>query len=361
MRAAHRAHRRRAQRPADRRAARLPVRARPARAPSRRRARRVHLRAARSLSAALGQADRDARRARSAEVDRGAQRRRRPDLSSSRAARPIPYGHRRPARGRQRRRRRHRRRGRPRCATRSMRCRTCCWPKACTRRCRATSTRTKASLQALTEPEAPPEPEIIRTPRSGRVLTFRVALALDRRRDRRAGPPRCRRAPRANPQLNHWLADHLPAPARHPVVGRRRRRGAGVQSLATLGLEPIDVVLMSGDRLGDASSELERYLIRAYRADHAVPDERVTRRAAARADRSTACERRCCSTSPRASAGGAAWPRCSRCSRGCAASSRARAPRRARLAARRRHAARRRRPIRPASRPAIRGSWHSRT
>ena len=39
--------------------------------------------------------------------------------------------------------------------------------------------RTKASLQALTDPEVAPDPEVVRTPRSARLLTFRVTLALD--------------------------------------------------------------------------------------------------------------------------------------------------------------------------------------
>ena len=39
--------------------------------------------------------------------------------------------------------------------------------------------RTKASLQALTDPEAAPDPEVMRTPRSARLLTFRMTLALD--------------------------------------------------------------------------------------------------------------------------------------------------------------------------------------
>ena len=39
--------------------------------------------------------------------------------------------------------------------------------------------RTQGAQQAMTSPAPPPEPEINRTPRTGHVLTFRVALALD--------------------------------------------------------------------------------------------------------------------------------------------------------------------------------------
>ncbi|MDQ6830119.1 MAG: hypothetical protein M3081_14780, partial [Gemmatimonadota bacterium] len=135
--------------------------------------------------------------------------------------------------------------------------------------------RTKASLQALTDPEAPPEPEVIRTPRSSNLLTFRVALALDVDAVKGWSAALSPRA-KANAQLNHWLADHLPPPS---DVQWSVRDGAGapaMQSLTTLGIEPIDLVLMSGDRIGDRSSELERHLIRRFRADHAVPDERAS-------------------------------------------------------------------------------------
>lgn len=137
--------------------------------------------------------------------------------------------------------------------------------------------RTKASLQALTDPEAPPEPEVIRTQRSGSVLTFRVALALEV--DGVTGwsadadlSPRAK----ANRQLNHWLREHLPPPNEMQWSVRNGAAAAAMESLADTGLEPIDVVLMSGDRLGDRSSELERFLIRQFRSKHTVPDEHVT-------------------------------------------------------------------------------------
>ena len=135
--------------------------------------------------------------------------------------------------------------------------------------------RTKASLQAMTEPEAPPEPEILRTPRSGRTLTFRVALALDPNGTSGWNAPLSPRTA-ANPALNHWLTQHLPAAV--DVQWQVTDGGAApiAQSLADLGLEPIDVVLMSGDRLGDGSSELERYVLRRFRTDHSLPDSRAT-------------------------------------------------------------------------------------
>jgi hypothetical protein len=133
-------------------------------------------------------------------------------------------------------------------------------------------TRTQAAQLALTSPAAPPEPDIVRTPRSGRVLTFRVALALD------GGAvdgwtsglsPRSR----VSAPLNHWLSRHLPPSAHIQWTVQAGASPPAVQSLAGLGLEPLDLVLMSGDRLGDRSSELERFLIRHFRWTHAVTDE----------------------------------------------------------------------------------------
>jgi hypothetical protein len=136
-------------------------------------------------------------------------------------------------------------------------------------------TRTKAALDALTSPESPPEPEIIRTPRSGRVLSFRAALALDAAEISGWRPELSPRA-RANPQINHWLAQHLPPAESIRWTVTNGGVAPSVQTLAGTGLEPIDIVLMSGDRLGDQSSEIERFIIGLYRMENAVPDARTT-------------------------------------------------------------------------------------
>ena len=134
--------------------------------------------------------------------------------------------------------------------------------------------RTKASLQALTDPEAPPEPEVLRTPRSGRTMAFRVTIALDP--DGGAGAPGTTPRADANRPLDHWLAQHLPA---LNAIGWTVRNGTAAPvtvTVADVGLQPLDLVLMSGDRLGDRSSELERYIIRRFRFDAAVADDVTT-------------------------------------------------------------------------------------
>ncbi len=135
--------------------------------------------------------------------------------------------------------------------------------------------RAKGALQAISEGGSPPDPEVVETPRSGRSLTFRVALPLDP--TQRAGwnaslTPRAQ----ANAALNHWLTTVLPAAN---DIQWRVTEGTNPPvfvSLDSLGLEPIDCVLMAGNRLGDFSGELERFFVYDYRAGNVVPDEMVT-------------------------------------------------------------------------------------
>jgi hypothetical protein len=132
--------------------------------------------------------------------------------------------------------------------------------------------RTKASLQALTDPEAAPDPEIIRTPRSARLLKFRVALALDAAStDQWPGPVTPRAA--ANPALNAWLVQHLPAPSAIQWSVKNGAAATQLEALSALQLQPIDLVLLTGDQLGKLSSELERLIVRRFRDINGVGDD----------------------------------------------------------------------------------------
>ena len=77
--------------------------------------------------------------------------------------------------------------------------------------------RTKASLQALTDPEAAPDPDVVRTPRSSRLLTFRMALTTRRRRPGEVAGSARRRGPRPIP----------PSTPGSRTTCRRRRRFSG--------------------------------------------------------------------------------------------------------------------------------------
>ena len=135
--------------------------------------------------------------------------------------------------------------------------------------------RARGAVQSLTEGEVPPLPDVVQTPRSGRALTHRVAVMLDPAATAGWAAPLTPRAI-ANAPLNHWLAALLPPPA--DVQWQLRLGGGAPQVLAlpSLGLEPIDVVLMSGERLGDLSSELERWLVFQARTSLAVADDVAT-------------------------------------------------------------------------------------
>jgi hypothetical protein len=86
--------------------------------------------------------------------------------------------------------------------------------------------RTQSALQALTAPGTPPEPEIVRTPRSGRVLTFPRAACARSQRDRWLDCSAL--AESACKPAAQQLAQ--PAPARaggRAVDGAERQCGAG--------------------------------------------------------------------------------------------------------------------------------------
>jgi hypothetical protein len=82
--------------------------------------------------------------------------------------------------------------------------------------------------------------------------------------------PRPRAA--ANPRLNSWLATLLPPPDKIAVSFARGGMPTETLTLAETGLDAIDTVLMSGETLGDNTSELERFLVDHYRATRTIDD-----------------------------------------------------------------------------------------
>jgi hypothetical protein len=135
--------------------------------------------------------------------------------------------------------------------------------------------RARGVIGAIGDGEVPPLPEVAQTPRSGRALTQRVALHLP--------PPGpgwlATSGPRAaaNRRLDAWLVRQLPPPG---AIGFEVRAPAAIPQTITLaqsGLDALDLILMTADRLGDGSTEIERWLVDRWRADHDVSDEIVTR------------------------------------------------------------------------------------
>jgi hypothetical protein len=134
--------------------------------------------------------------------------------------------------------------------------------------------RTKAALQAMSDPEAPPEFDVLRTPRSGRTFAYKVVLPLDVS----AASAWTGASPRslANPRVNAWLAAQLPSADDIRWTVQAGVAPLAIVKLSALGLQPIDLVLMSGESIGDGASELERLLLRRARRDAGVADDFVT-------------------------------------------------------------------------------------
>jgi hypothetical protein len=134
--------------------------------------------------------------------------------------------------------------------------------------------RARGTLAAVTDGEMPPVPDVVQTPRSGRVFTQRVVLHLPPAAPAWTNPPTPRAL--ANQRLNAWLAAQLPPPA---TIGVELWPSAGAPVTMTMdasGLDALDVVLMSGDRFGDGSSELERFLADFWRGANGISDDVTT-------------------------------------------------------------------------------------
>ncbi|WP_433936892.1 hypothetical protein AB3662_19735 [Sorangium cellulosum] len=153
--------------------------------------------------------------------------------------------------------------------------------------------RAAGTLDTFAKGSTPQEPDILRTPRTGRVLTHRVGLHLKVGVPSTASPvdgvamtPRAK----AEPAVNDWLAAVLPAPDAVACEVRLHdpASAATVARVVTqrdLGLQPIDLlhVLRLEDR--QAMSELDdRILAHASAAFAPRPDARLEVRYAAPID-----------------------------------------------------------------------------
>jgi hypothetical protein len=119
--------------------------------------------------------------------------------------------------------------------------------------------RAAATLDAYGQATFPPIPEVVQTPRSGIALTHRVALHFDTGVSINANDnPRVK----AEPALNRWLKDVLPASTKVSCRVNYSDASTGTAkhtfvTQADLGLQPIDVLyVMAPDNL-QARSELE--------------------------------------------------------------------------------------------------------
>jgi hypothetical protein len=109
--------------------------------------------------------------------------------------------------------------------------------------------RVASTLDAYAKGSVPPEPEVIRTPRSGLGLTHRVGLHFEPAVDATSSPVGFAMTPRAEAQaaMNKWLSVVLPAPTSVAcrVIWLDPASGTLQQEVVTqeaLGLQPLDLV-----------------------------------------------------------------------------------------------------------------------
>lgn len=137
--------------------------------------------------------------------------------------------------------------------------------------------RAAATMDAYAAAGLPPEPEVVRTPRSGHTLTHRVGIQLRQGATANAGDnPRHQ----AEPCLNDWLADRLPAPSDLGVVVRYDDpAGNPVRHFVTqadLGLAPIDLLFTLDEAATQAATALDDLVLTFVSAKPDVrPDTRI--------------------------------------------------------------------------------------
>lgn len=139
--------------------------------------------------------------------------------------------------------------------------------------------RAGAMIKAVDQGSHPPEPEILQTPRSGTAVNHRVVLhfdpaALDHVWTEFATP-----RSKAEPAMNAWLGEVLgdPAQIRYAIGYATPALGAADEptqtvdagnSLADLGIEPIDLIHIIGEDLPESESELGRRMRNVYHLAH---------------------------------------------------------------------------------------------
>jgi hypothetical protein len=141
--------------------------------------------------------------------------------------------------------------------------------------------RAGAMLKALSEGNTPPEPEIVRTPRGGAVVSHRVVLHLDP--DAEGVPWNAPATPRslASSGLNHWLARRIGTEQSLQFIVTYDLDGTSLRlSIADLGLQAIDLVYLVGAEAGGVQgsqpvsslTELEARIGHAYRLKRRADD-----------------------------------------------------------------------------------------
>jgi len=142
-----------------------------------------------------------------------------------------------------------------------------------------------ATLDSSCSGQLPVEPAVVRTPRSGRNVTHRVALHLQsglNEDDTPVPPIAVTPRARAQPALNAWLATMLPAPDTVACTVTWLDPGTNALQASTvtqedLGLQPIDLLYVASLETEQAMSELDdRILFYAHQTLVSRADSGVT-------------------------------------------------------------------------------------
>jgi hypothetical protein len=115
--------------------------------------------------------------------------------------------------------------------------------------------RAAATMDAYAAANLPPEPEVVRTPRSGHTITHRVGIQLRPNITANAGDnPRLQ----AEPCLNDWLSERLPAPGDLGVIVRYEGNPNPLfVTQADLGLASIDLLFAIDEAYTQAATALD--------------------------------------------------------------------------------------------------------
>src|SRR5574341_583284 len=145
--------------------------------------------------------------------------------------------------------------------------------------------RSAGTLDAFAKGNYPPEPEVIRTPRSGIALTLRTAIHLSPMPP--ANPlPGIALTPlaRAEPALNGWLAGRLPKPADVGCEVSFVDRTTGTEAVPPvfisqqqLGLHPIDLIYRAEIGAEQALKELDDRILQFLYTNHSPRLDRPIR------------------------------------------------------------------------------------
>jgi hypothetical protein len=136
--------------------------------------------------------------------------------------------------------------------------------------------RAGAALAALDRQGRPPDPQVVRTPRSGMTYTQRVVLVLQETTLPEGWGEADLRA-RVEPRLNAWIARMLGDPRRILLAAELRRGGEAIASLSLplpeLGLSPLSLALLCCSTHASQPSDLEVRLAARFAAKVTDPAE----------------------------------------------------------------------------------------